>query len=247
MMIAVSIFVLFSVEAIRYHAKDSFSKTVSGVDLIVGARTGQLNLLLYSVFHIGHATNNISWQSYQQLATNPNVAWTIPISMGDSHRGYRVLGTTPDLFAFFRYGDQQPLDFAQGRAFSQLYDAVIGADVAKQLSYKVGAKIILSHGIAKTSFSQHDDKPFIIKGILKPTGTPADKTVYVSLQAIEAMHVDWHNGVKLPSFQLDNKVMDADLLVPESITAFMGLINQKNGLSCYPTESLGISGLQMKY
>ena len=76
--VAISTFVLLGVEHIRHEAKESFSKTVSGVDLIVGARTGQLNLLLYSVFHIGSPTNNISWQSYRELADDPKVAWTIP-------------------------------------------------------------------------------------------------------------------------------------------------------------------------
>jgi putative ABC transport system permease protein len=221
MMIAISVFVLLSVDTIRYQAKDSFSKTVSGVDLIIGARTGQLNLLLYSVFHIGNATNNISWQSYQQIANSRNVAWTIPISLGDSHRGYRVVGTTTDLFKYFKYGQQQPLEFKEGQQFEGLYDAVIGADVAKKLGYKIGSKIVLSHGIAATSFSKHDDKPFIISGVLKPTGTPIDKTVYVSLQAIEAIHVNWTNGVKLPSALASQTAIDEQSLTPKSITAFM--------------------------
>jgi putative ABC transport system permease protein len=221
MMIAISVFVLLSVDTIRYQAKDSFSKTVSGVDLIIGARTGQLNLLLYSVFHIGNATNNISWQSYQQIANSRNVAWTIPISLGDSHRGYRVVGTTTDLFKYFKYGQKQPLEFKEGQQFEGLYDAVIGADVAKKLGYKIGSKIVLSHGIAATSFSKHDDKPFIISGVLKPTGTPIDKTVYVSLQAIEAIHVNWTNGVKLPSALASQTAIDEQSLTPKSITAFM--------------------------
>jgi len=221
MMIAISVFVLLSVDTIRYQAKDSFSKTVSGVDLIIGARTGQLNLLLYSVFHIGNATNNISWQSYQELANNRNVAWTIPMSLGDSHRGYRVVGTTTGLFKFFKYGQQQSLAFNEGKPFDDLYDAVIGADVAKKLGYEVGSKIVLSHGIAKTSFSKHDDKPFTVSGILKPTGTPSDKTVYVSLQAIEAIHVNWTNGVKLPTALANQKPIDEAALTPKSITAFM--------------------------
>lgn len=221
MMIAISVFVLLSVDTIRYQAKDSFSKTVSGVDLIIGARTGQLNLLLYSVFHVGNATNNISWQSYQEVASNPNVAWSIPISLGDSHRGYRVVGTTTDLFKFFKYGQKQALEFTEGKPFTNLYDAVIGADVAKKLGYVVGSKIVLSHGIATTSFSKHDDKPFIISGILEPTGTPSDKSVFVSLQAIEAIHKNWKNGVKLPSALASQNHIDQAALVPTSITAFM--------------------------
>ena len=217
MMIAVSVFVLLSVEMIRYQAKDSFGKTVSGVDLLVGARTGQLNLLLHSVFQIGYATNNISWQSYQTIAKHSKVAWTIPISMGDSHRGYRVMGTTQDMFNFFSYGEEKSLNFAQGDAFNTLYDAVIGADAARKLNYKVGDKIVLSHGIAKTSFSQHNDKPFTISGILDATGTPMDKNVFVSLQAIEAIHINWQQGVKLPP----SKSSSEDVLIPDSVTAVM--------------------------
>ncbi len=231
MMIAVSVFVLLSVETIRTQAKESFSKTVSGVDLIVGARTGQLNLLLYSVFHIGQASNNVSWQSYQQITASPNVAWTIPLSLGDSHHGYRVLGTTTDLFTFFHYDKKKALEFAQGHAFSDLYDAVIGADIAKKLGYKIGMNITLSHGVASTSFSNHKDKPFTISGILKPTGTPIDKTVYVSLQGIKAIHVDWKNGVKLPEgYTKINK----EMLRAQSITAFM--VGLKSKLSTFSVQ-----------
>ena len=95
--ISVSIFVLLGIEHIRHQAKESFGNTVSGTDLIVGARTGNLNLLLYSVFRIGNATNNIRWETYEEIASNPSVEWTIPISLGDSHRGYRVMGTSADI------------------------------------------------------------------------------------------------------------------------------------------------------
>ena len=76
--IALSVTLLLGVERIRKEAKASFVKTVSGTDLIIGARTGPVQLLLYSVFRIGNATNNISWESYQEIARNPNVKWTIP-------------------------------------------------------------------------------------------------------------------------------------------------------------------------
>lgn len=149
MMIAVSVFVLLSVEMIRYQAKDSFGKTVSGVDLLVGARTGQLNLLLHSVFQIGYATNNISWQSYQTIAKHSKVAWTIPISMGDSHRGYRVMGTTQDMFNFFSYGEEKSLNFAQGDAFNTLYDAVIGADAARKLIIRWAIRLFCHMALLK--------------------------------------------------------------------------------------------------
>ena len=194
--ITVSIFVLLGIEHIRQQTKSNFNNTVAGIDLIVGARTGDINLLLYSVFRLGNATNNVSWSSYQDISANPKVAWTIPISLGDSHKGYRVMGTTTDYFKYFRYGQKQSLSFSQGKPFSSVFDVVLGAAVARQLNYQLGNQIVLAHGMASTSFSQHNDKPFRIVGILKPTGTPVDQTVHVSLRGIEAVHTDGASGIK---------------------------------------------------
>ena len=93
--IALSVTLLLGVERIRKETRTSFANTISGTDLIVGARSGPLQLLLYSVFRIGNATNNISWESYQEIRRNPNINWTIPISLGDSHaRGPFVPATS---------------------------------------------------------------------------------------------------------------------------------------------------------
>lgn len=219
--IAISTFVLLGVEHIRHEAKESFSKTVSGVDLIVGARTGPLNLLLYSVFRIGSPTNNISWQSYRELAEDPKVAWTIPVSLGDSHRGYRVMGTTHDFFTRFRFGENTALSFAEGEAFSQLFDVVLGAEAAQKLGYHLNGKILLAHGLGQASFSMHGDKPFRVTGILRPTGTPVDQALYVSLQGLEAIHLNWQDGVKVPGKKIrDHDIATMDLTL-RSITAFM--------------------------
>lgn len=130
--IALSACLLLAVERVRTEAKASFASTISGTDLIVGARSGSVNLLLYSVFRIGNATNNIRWDSYRHFAENPRVKWAIPISLGDSHRGYRVMGTDAGYFEHYRYGRGQELQLAEGRAFGQdLFDVVLGAEVAE--------------------------------------------------------------------------------------------------------------------
>lgn len=219
--IAVSVFVLLGVEHIRSEARNSFSRTVSGTDLIVGARTGQLNLLLYSVFRMGGATNNISWQSYQHFAAHPQVSWTIPISLGDSHKGYPVMGTSKAYFEHFRYGRSLPLVLQQGEPFEHLFDVVLGAEVARRLDYKLGDEIVLAHGTGSTSFSMHDDKPFQVSGILAPTGTPVDQTLHVSLEGIEAIHIDWQQGVPRQGRRVSQaQVLEMDL-TPNAITAFM--------------------------
>jgi putative ABC transport system permease protein len=225
--IALSVTLLLGVERVRTEARSSFANTISGTDLVVGARSGPTQLLLYSVFRIGNATNNISWQSYQEIAERPEVAWTVPLSLGDSHKGFRVLGTTADYFTHYRYGDKQPLALTEGRPFTDLYEAVIGAEVAEQLHYRLGQEIVLAHGAGKVSFVQHADKPFRIAGILKRTGTPVDRTVHVSLQAIEAIHVDYRNGAPVPGHTISAEQARSLDLAPKTITAFMVGLHSK--------------------
>lgn len=196
--IVISVSLLLSVEFTRGQVKDSFTRTVSGVDLIVGARTGQLNLLLYSVFRIGNPTSGINWQSVEQLKDNPSVAWMIPIALGDAHKGYRVVGTTNTYFQYFKYGNRQPLTFATGNNFTHDKSAVIGADVARELGYAPGDEIIVAHGLGDVSFKQHDSHPFIIAGVLASTGTPVDQAVYVTLNGLEAVHENSTSTLRQP-------------------------------------------------
>ncbi|MCL6416298.1 ABC transporter permease [Aestuariirhabdus sp. Z084] len=219
--IAISVSLLLGVETIRQEAKRGFTQTLSGTDLIVGARTGPVQLMLYSVFRIGDATNNIRWSSYQQITQHPQVKWSIPISLGDSHRGYRVLGTTDSYLNHYRYGNRTPLTVAEGDWFNDLHDAVLGYEVAQELGYSIDSSLILSHGTGKVSFADHSDNPFKVSGILAPTGTPVDRTIHVSLQAIEAIHQGWESGAA-PRAGAPQKA--ASDLQPESITAiFVGL------------------------
>ncbi|WP_067521554.1 ABC transporter permease [Endozoicomonas ascidiicola] len=219
--IAVSVALLLGVERLRVEARNSFTSTVSGTDLVVGARSSSLSLLLYSVFHMGNATNNITWETYQDLTSDSAVAWSIPIALGDSHRGYRVVGTSQEMFPYFRYGNDQPLAFRSGMPFDDLFDAVLGSEVAASLGYQLDQDIVLSHGLESTSLQEHDDKPFRVAGILKPTGTPMDRTILISLEGIEALHVDWINGAA-PNAMLAvsaDKVRSMSLQ-PTTITAF---------------------------
>lgn len=196
--IAVSVALLIAVERLRSETRRSFASTISGTDLIVGARTSPVQLLLYSVFRIGDATSNIRYASFEALAALPQVKWAIPISLGDSHQGYRVLGTTVAYFEHFRYGRQQPLAFDKGARFDGLHEVVLGAEVARRLNYALGDSVIVAHGGGRHDIMKHEDAPFRVVGILAPTGTPVDRTLHVSLESIEAIHADWQSGVRVP-------------------------------------------------
>ncbi len=227
--IALSVCLLLAVERVRNETRASFASTISGTDLVVGARSGSVNLLLYSVFRIGNATNNIRWDSYQRFAEHPRVAWAIPISLGDSHRGYRVMGTNTAYFEHYRYGRKQPLHLAEGRAFeSDPFEVVLGAEVASALGYKLDDSIVLAHGLARVSLVQHDDKPFRVVGVLQRTGTPVDRTLHISLAGMEALHVDWQNGMPARgAARIDAEQARALDLQPQQITAVLLGLNSK--------------------
>jgi putative ABC transport system permease protein len=218
---------LVGVEKLRTEARASFANTLSGTDLIVGARSGPVQLLLYAVFRIGDATNNISWESYQDIAKHPRVSWTVPISLGDSHRGFRVLDTSQAYFEHYQFGRGRPLVIADGQPFNDLYDTVVGAEVAERLGYKLGDEVVIAHGASDVSFARHDDKPFRVVGILERTGTPVDRTVHVSLEAIEAIHIDWQSGAPIPGVSISAEQTRAMDLTPKQITAVLVGLNSK--------------------
>ncbi len=186
--IGLAVMLLLGVERLRSESRESFAATISGTDLVVGARSSPVHLLLFSVFRIGNATNNIRWDSYRAIAQRPEVAWTIPLSLGDSHRGFRVLGTTHEYFEHFRFGRDRKLELARGAVLEHMHDAVLGADVAVKLGYQPGDPILIAHGAGDVSFSLHEDQPFRVVGVLQRTGTPVDRTVHVTLQGMDAVH-----------------------------------------------------------
>ncbi len=241
--IALSATLYLGVDKVRSGARASFADTISETDLIMGARSGSVQLLLYSVFRIGNATNNVSWQTYQDIAARPEVDWIVPLSLGDSHRGYRVLGTTQGYFDRYAFRGGQHLTFAEGDRFADLFDVVLGADVAHSLGYSVGDEVVVAHGLA--SFTAHDNKPFTVSGILQKSGTPVDRTLFVSLEAIEAIHVDWQGGAIVPGTELSGEEVRELDLTPTQVTAAMigvssplDIFNLQRAINDYEQEPL---------
>jgi len=225
MAIALSVTMLLGVERARVAAREGFEQSVSGTDLVIGARTSPVQLMLYAVFRLGEATNNVRWSSFEAIAANPAVAWAVPVSLGDSHKGFAVLGTSTGYFEHFRYGYRKPLTLSAGRAFSGtldgVFEAVIGADVADSLHYGLGQHITLSHGAGGPGLAEHADKPFTVVGVLARTGTPVDRTVHISLEAIEAIHLDWQAGAPIPGLVIPPEYVRKFDLKPKTITAML--------------------------
>jgi len=243
--IAMSVALILTVEKVRRDARSSFTQTVSGTDLIIGARSGSIQLLLYSVFRIGNATSNISWESVEEIKERKAIDWVIPISLGDSHAGYRVLGTSHDYFEHYRYADKRLLSFASGKRFEDVFDAVIGSEVARQLGYEIGQEIVVAHGTGSVALVEHDKQPFSVSGILEPTGTPVDRAIHVSLEGIEAMHIDWRNGATVKGEGTPADVIRGMELEPAAVTALLiGLksratvFREQRAINTYRSEPL---------
>ncbi len=254
--LALATALLWTLERLRHDIRHSFSQSVSGVDLIVGARSSPVQLMLFSVFHIGSVPQSMSMDSVRALSRHRSVSWVVPLSLGDSHRGFPVLGTTPAYFQHFAYGDKQPLVLRQGAVFADtldgLYEAVIGAEVARQMGYGLGQSITLSHGLhdhdhdpAEGAHDDHADKPFKVVGILAPTGTPVDRTVHVSLQALEALHLDLVAGTPMPGGHIPADQARKFNLEPEEVTAALvglktraAVFNVQRFVNFYEDEAL---------
>lgn len=220
--IAMSVTLLLAVERTKRASEQGFTQAVSQADLLVGGRTGPLNLILYTVFNMGSASNNISMQSYQDIQKNPSVEWTIPYSLGDGHKGFRVVATDENFYEHYRFRGNQSVEFLSGKPALGIWDVVIGSDVQKKLNYKMDDPVVVAHGVTRGEGIQlHDDKPFKISGILKPTGTAIDQTLYISLYGMEAVHIDWQSGAAPTK---DNMIAQSQItkenLKIEQITSF---------------------------
>ena len=187
--ISASVALMLAIDRIKHSTRESFAATVAGVDLIVGARTNPVNLLLSSVFHIGNINHSLSMATFQQLADYPEVTSAIPLSMGDSYRGYRVIGTDA---SYFQEGSYDQLAFASGRKFADTFEVVLGYQVARQ--HRLGDKIVLAHGTGDVTFTAHDDLPFTVVGMLAATGTPTDRSLLIPLAAVSALHQEDEHG-----------------------------------------------------
>jgi len=224
-----SMALLLAVDRIQDATKRGFNQSLSGVDLVLGPRGSGIELILYTVFHLGKPTNNITTETLEDIESKPFIEWAIPIALGDSHRGFRVISTTAKYFDHIQFGGDQSLTFEAGRPFSALNDVVIGSAVADELDYSVGSSIFVTHG-SEALGKVHDDFAFKVSGILNPTGTPTDQAIFVSLEGYELIHLGWTNGSQAVSLKnLDVSQIPKERLYPKTITAaYLGLSSKLN-------------------
>ena len=241
-----SMVLLLSIERIQQGAEEGFNQSISGVDAIIGPRSSSIELVLYTVFHLGRPTNNITTKTVNDVKLRGDISWLVPIALGDSHKGFRVVATEPNYFEHIKYANGQPLVFSKGVPFAELSETVLGSDVAEKLSYRVGSKIQITHGSVESIGSKHDDFSFVVTGILNKTGTPIDRAIFLDLKGYELLHLGWKSGKKI--FNLDDinlSSLPEDALIPKTVTAaFIGLkskltlFNFSKNIREYPKEAI---------
>ena len=251
--VSVSVLILLGVQQLRHDARQSFTQALSGVDLIVGPRGSASELMLYSVFQVGRPSRNMAHEAYVALRALPQVRWAVPVQLGDTYRGFPVLGTTPELFEVFQTQGAR-LQWAQGRPFADpqadagaVVEAVLGAQVAARHGLSVGDRLVLTHGRSDGLAPDHADQPFTVVGVLQATGAPIDRNVIISLQGFEALHqgmgapgLPWLEGVGAAP-----TVAERAALVPRELTAvWVGLhartevFSARRGIERLPQDSL---------
>ena len=251
--VSVSVLILLGVQQLRHDARQSFTQALSGVDLIVGPRGSASELMLYSVFQVGRPSRNMAHEAYVALRALPQVRWAVPVQLGDTYRGFPVLGTTPELFEVFQTQGAR-LQWAQGRPFADpqadagaVVEAVLGALVAARHGLSVGDRLVLTHGRSDGLAPDHADQPFTVVGVLQATGAPIDRNVIISLQGFEALHqgmgapgLPWLGGAGAAP-----TVAERAALVPRELTAvWVGLhartevFSARRGIERLPQDSL---------
>jgi putative ABC transport system permease protein len=167
---------------VTHQIEERMGRDARGIDMVAGAKGSPMQLILSAVFHLDAPTGNIPLAAANELARNRAVKKAIPLALGDSFRGYRIVGTTHDYVAHYRG------ELAAGALWREPMEAVLGAEAARATGLAVGGEFIGSHGVAEGG-EEHGERPYKVVGVLKPTGTVLDRLVLGSVESVWFVHV----------------------------------------------------------
>ena len=177
---------VMSVFSVARQSQDAFAGGPIGFDAVLGARGSPLQLVLNSVFHLETSPGNISWSSYEELRADRRVALAVPYAVGDNWHGYRIVGTTPELFTQAE-GSVAPRPREGGRVFDPTRrEAVIGSTVADRTGLGVGSSFHPTHGIVDDERHAHDEE-YVVVGVLETTNSPSDRVVWIPIEGVFRM------------------------------------------------------------
>ena len=177
-----------AVFAINRQTYDAFTGGEAGFDAVLGARGSQLQLVLNTVFHLETSPGNIPWSMYTEMAANPRVTLAVPYAVGDNYQGYRIVGTTPEMFTKFRYRSGASFTFQPGgRVFEPTArEAIVGHYAATRLGLSLGSTFNPYHGLNFDERQRHREQ-YTVVGVLEPTNSPSDRVIWIPIEGIYRM------------------------------------------------------------
>src|SRR5882672_123702 len=179
---------LMTVWVVKKQSQSTFTGVNAGFDAVLGARGSKLQLVLNAIFHLESSPGNLAWQDFLDIRKNSNVELAVPLAVGDNYRGYRLVGTTLDLFEHAEYAPGRNFAvISGGRLFDpDLREAVVGSFAARKLGLKPGDTFHPFHGLIFDEKNQHSET-YLVVGVLKPSNTPADRVIWIPLEGIQKM------------------------------------------------------------
>lgn len=176
--------------------EEKISSNAKSIDLVVGAKGSPLQLILCSIFHIDFPTGNINLKEAERIAKSRLIKGAIPLALGDSYQAYRIVGTNKT------YAELYDAELEQGDWWADEMETTIGANVTEALKFKVGDHFKSTHGLTLGGHA-HEEKQFVVKGILKRTNTVLDNLIMTSIESIWHVHEE-HNAVEEQNVKSDS-------------------------------------------
>jgi putative ABC transport system permease protein len=186
LLMALGVGIISIILALSTQLNDQFNNNIKGIDMVIGAKGSPLQLILSSIYQIDAPTGNINFSEAKAISKNPFIKKAIPISIGDSYAGYRIIGTDSSYLQHYK------TEFEIGKIFEKPLQCVIGAILAAKLNLKIGDKLKTVHGLDDEG-DKHDDHGYVITGILKPNNSVLDQLIITPLESVWEMHKEANN------------------------------------------------------
>jgi putative ABC transport system permease protein len=178
--------------------EERMHRDARGIDLVVGAKGSPMQLILSGIYHVDAPTGNIPLSSVEMLSSNKMVKRAIPLALGDSWKGYRIVGAPRG------YPEHYGATLESGRLHDKPMEAVLGAEVAARTGVAVGGTFTGAHGLGAEGGSEHADAPYMVVGILSRTSSVLDRLVLTSIESVWQVHEE-HQG---PEDEADRKALE---------------------------------------
>ncbi len=211
---------------VTHQLEERMQRDARGIDLVAGAKGSPLQVILSAIYHLDVPTGNIPLKQAQEIAKHRMVKKTIPLALGDSYKGFRIVGTNHDYIA--HYGARP----ASGRLWGKPMEAVIGAEVAQRTGLAAGGTFTGAHGIAEAG-SGHEEAPYAVVGVLAPSGSVLDRLVLTGVESVWAVHEEHQGADAKPHMDEEDREITALLIqyaTPLAVAILPRYINNNSAM-----------------